>query len=269
MPPRKRAPLRVVPDPEPAESPEPSVKEALAAMRQRKDPKVPTPVPGLKAAKTKVHAREADRMRAQGLVDAPPAKSTDRQVDPDRSAEMRRRQAMLTERLIAEGSVEIQTWHELDEDGNATGRTEQRQRIVRPVPDRRCRATIRRGEWAGNRCLGYAIRGGVVCKIHGGTITNVKKAAQTRLAMAADPAAAKLIHIALRKPGVVDADRIRAITAILDRAGISGAQVVELEVKPWQAILQRVAGQLPGATDENVVELEEGVDYTVEEESGE
>jgi hypothetical protein len=270
MPPRKRAPLRVVPDlptEEPAEEREPTLAEALAELRaNRKGHKQPEPVPGLDPPKTKVHARQAQRMQAQGIIDKAP-RPEPKQVDPERSKRGKLLRAAYMERRRAEGAVEIQTWHELDDEGNATGRTEERERLILPPADRRCRATVRRGEWAGNRCSAYAIRGGTVCKVHGGNTIYAKKAAQTRLSMAADPAAAELIRIALVKKGVADADRIRAINSILDRAGVAGAQTIEVDIKPWQAILQRVAGQIPGATGENVLELEEGVDYTVEDDS--
>lgn len=159
----------------------------------------------------------------------------------------------------ASGVVEVQTWNEMDADGEYTGRTELRERRA-PPPERRCKAIIGNLEWAGNQCTRWTILGGSVCPTHGGSLPEVKKKAQQRLAMAADMATQKLIHIAITKRGVQDRDRIKAITEILDRAGIQGKQTIELEIKPWQQMLQR----LQGKTEEgSTIEAKEGIDFYV------
>src|SRR6266498_3091268 len=89
-----------------------------------------------------------------------------------------------------------------------------------PKDERRCTANARNGEFQKQRCRMFRMKGAPVCYRHGGNIPNVKKAAARRLALAAFPAAEKLIGIALTKRGVKDADRIRAICEVLDRAGI-------------------------------------------------
>lgn len=164
---------------------------------------------------------------------------------------------------IKNGVVEVQTWNEIDESGEYTGHVEQRERYA-PPPERRCNAIIGNLEWAGNRCVKYAVRGANVCGSHGGSLPEVKRAAQQRLAMAADRASAQLIHIALTKRGVADKDRIKALTEILDRAGVQGKQTIEVEIKPWQQMLQRIQGQIEGAG--STIEAIEGVDYFVPEE---
>jgi len=61
-----------------------------------------------------------------------------------------------------------------------------------------------------------------VCRVHGGSAPQVVAAAMRRILMAADPAAAKLIQIALgRKTHPKDA--IMAIRELLNRAGIHSA----------------------------------------------
>lgn len=130
-----------------------------------------------------------------------------------------------------------------------------------PPTEKRCqaRAIGKFSEWQGNRCTMMAIKGGKVCRTHGGKLTNVRKAAANALAMAALPAAQRLIHIALKKRGVADSDRIKAIIQILDRAGVEGRQTIELEIKPWQEVLERVYQKDTGRpiTDEEI----EGEDY--------
>lgn len=148
--------------------------------------------------------------------------------------------------------------------GHEDGRVDKRWRPV-PRDEIRCRAIIRTSTsaWRGNQCCKIRMKGAVVCRTHGGTLPSVKKAAQRRLAMAADPAAKQLIYIALKKPGVEDRDRIRAIIEILNRAGVEGKTTVELEIKPWQAVLQRVYSSMDGSKPEADLELEEGVDFDV------
>ncbi|PSG97484.1 hypothetical protein BRD56_05365 [Thermoplasmatales archaeon SW_10_69_26] len=53
-----------------------------------------------------------------------------------------------------------------------------------PPDDRRCTATNNRGE----RCRKYAIKGGNVCEVHGGSAPQVKKKAGERMREAAAPA---------------------------------------------------------------------------------
>lgn len=138
--------------------------------------------------------------------------------------------------------------------------------VVRWVPpnDRRCKARSigKFAHYQGNRCTMVPIKGGSVCPTHGGNLTTVRKAAQRALATAALPAAEKLIHIALRKSGVSDADRIKALVQILDRAGVEGRSTIELEIKPWQAVLEKVYSEQTGkpVDDEEV----EGIDYDLE-----
>lgn len=139
-----------------------------------------------------------------------------------------------------------------------------------PPDDRRCKARPigKLARWMGNRCSSRAVIGGSVCKAHGGSLPTVRKAAQAALARAALPAAEKLIHIAITKRGVSDADRIKALIQILDRAGVEGRQTIELEVKPWQKVLANVYGQ---ATGEGIGEDEgtEEVDYYLPDEDDE
>jgi hypothetical protein len=136
-----------------------------------------------------------------------------------------------------------------------------------PPEERRCQA---RGigkfsEWQGNRCTMRAIKGGRVCFAHGGRLSTVRKAAQAALAQAALPAANKLVGIALTKRGVSDSDRIRAIVEILNRAGVEGRQTIELEIKPFQEVLQRVYETETGQKALGSGEEEEGVDFWLDE----
>lgn len=166
-----------------------------------------------------------------------------------------------------EGRIEIQTWHERRQTGpnewDYTGRTEKRERAV-PPDARRCTAIHWSGVWIDERCVRPCQHGARVCTQHGGKLPNIKKNAQARLAMAALPAAEKLIHIALVKRGVLDKDRLKAIEMILNRAGIEGRATVEVEVKPWQDMLKAVQAQLPGAASSgDALELIEGEDFEV------
>lgn len=141
-----------------------------------------------------------------------------------------------------------------------------RERRWRPVPrdESRCRAIIKskNNPWHGSQCARTHKKGMTVCATHGGSLPSVKAAAARRIALASEPAAEKLIHMALYKKDVMDADRLRALVQILDRAGVAGKTTIELEVKPWQKVLQRVYGTLRDGESSDL-DLEEGVDYEV------
>jgi hypothetical protein len=256
-PPRKRAPrkLAAVPEPTPEVEPEeaPKRKAPYTIFKER----------GGGIGKNRAHKLEQAKFNhgpdlAPGIFlkhlpsaeQVPPKPTTEPEMDypgtPHRT----------------DGHPEWALLTEFDEDENPIKRSW----VVRWVPpeERRCKArTIgRTARYQGNRCATPAIKGGRVCKHHGGTLTNVKKAAQTALAMAALPAAEKLIHIAIKKSGVSDADRIKAIVQILDRAGVEGRQTVEIEIAPWQKVLERVYADGQDKTIDG--ELVEGEDYEVD-----
>ena len=74
-----------------------------------------------------------------------------------------------------------------------------------------------------------------MCATHGGSAPQVQRAAQVRLLMASDTVAGELVKIALSKKAS-DAVRVQAILAVLDRAGISARQQVEISatVETWE-----------------------------------
>lgn len=92
--------------------------------------------------------------------------------------------------------------------------------------DTRCTARRKNGE----PCRNWAMLGTTVCRMHGGAAPQVRRAAQVRLAMAADPAAARLIEIAndKRMPPAV---RLAANKEILDRANVVGTQQLHVGVE--------------------------------------
>ena len=85
---------------------------------------------------------------------------------------------------------------------------------------RKCTATNRRGE----RCGNYAIRGGNVCKFHGGGAPQVRRKANLRLAALVEPAIATLAKEMVQADK--SADRQRAANSILDRAGFGRTSMV-------------------------------------------
>lgn len=90
----------------------------------------------------------------------------------------------------------------------------------------RCRA---QSKTTGEQCGQPAIRGGAVCRYHGGGAPQVKEAARIRLLMAADLAAGELVRQMMGKgKKLTDADRRAAAIAILDRAGLKPTEKVEL-----------------------------------------
>lgn len=98
----------------------------------------------------------------------------------------------------------------------------------------------------GGPCTRWAILGGFVCPVHGGSTPVVKEAAKNRLMEIADPAIYGLRMVVVdlnaeweRAVGLDDAARVahlmslapslvRAATAVLDRAGFSPAMKLEV-----------------------------------------
>ena len=81
-------------------------------------------------------------------------------------------------------------------------------------------------------CRNYAIRGGNVCRMHGGGAPQVRRRAQERILAAADGAAARLIEFMndRRVPWPV---RLTAARDLLDRAGLNPKTTVAVEVPVW------------------------------------
>lgn len=80
----------------------------------------------------------------------------------------------------------------------------------------------------GKPCKAQAIRGGTVCRVHGGSAPQVVAAARLRILQAADPAAARLVSIALAKGRDKDVEPQVSLTAIrelLNRAGVAARPV--------------------------------------------
>lgn len=165
-------------------------------------------------------AAEKDRARAEARrgVSSDPNAPIDPRKDGAQFGKRAKRSLMIVQH--EDGSVEEQ-W------------------LAAAPDDIRCTGKIKRGPYEGNQCRNPRLLGARVCHQHGGSLPNVKKAAQMRILAAADMAVAKLVDIAVSSTrGTEDPDRIRAILALLDRAGIDGKQTVTIEVKPWQDALQ-------------------------------
>lgn len=100
---------------------------------------------------------------------------------------------------------------------------------------RRCTATAHR---TGERCKAPAIRGGSVCRVHGGSAPAVRKAAKERLLELVDPALVAL-HKVLADNGTDDTVKVRAALGILDRTGFRPGLVVAVEPHDqWSQILE-------------------------------
>lgn len=90
----------------------------------------------------------------------------------------------------------------------------------------RCTARRKNGE----PCRNWAIHGSNVCRMHGGAAPQVRRAAQVRALMSSDRLMAQLIQIAEDQTQSAK-DRLAAIVAVLDRAGIGTRQQVDVDVQ--------------------------------------
>lgn len=80
----------------------------------------------------------------------------------------------------------------------------------------------------GQPCKAKAIKGGTVCRVHGGSAPQVRAKAKQRLLEALDPAAAELVRIAVK--GKNERDRIAAIRELFARAGFGEADRLDVDL---------------------------------------
>lgn len=125
-------------------------------------------------------------------------------------------------------------------------------------PALRCVAHKRNGD----QCRQTAIRGGRVCKKHGGSAPQVIARARVRLQMQTMRMADELLGMALdttldyKRPDV----RLAAIKEVLDRGGLGVHEQIDLNVdpKPFEDLLGKIAGIANMSRDESR-KLREGV----------
>jgi hypothetical protein len=79
----------------------------------------------------------------------------------------------------------------------------------------------------GQPCRSPAIKGGRVCRVHGGSTRHIREAANKRIDELVMPAVSKLRVLMLR--GESHAIQLKAAESILDRAGIVAERKVELD----------------------------------------
>lgn len=109
-----------------------------------------------------------------------------------------------------------------------------------PLPERRCRAHSSR---TGEPCKNAAIKGGTVCRFHGGAAKQVKANARARLENAADLMAKQLLGIALTAES--ESVKLAAIRDALDRSGLKAPSEVVLshgETKPYEQVFDVIGG---------------------------
>ena len=125
------------------------------------------------------------------------------------------------------------------------------------TPSKRCKANART---TGDQCSNPPMMGQEVCRMHGGSAPQARKAAALRLLELADPAITALSEVVKDAPK--DSDRVRAATAILDRAGLGPSSKIELEAKRWEDVVEEVSivndpGDVPPAWRKNRYALPE------------
>jgi len=103
-----------------------------------------------------------------------------------------------------------------------------------------CKAHKKNGE----RCRNAPIKGAAVCRFHGGASPAVRRKAKERLLAAVDPLMADLLEIAHDKRRS-DADRLKAITWALERAGFSARDSTASEPAPWQVLISKIVIEDP------------------------
>lgn len=123
-----------------------------------------------------------------------------------------------------------------------------------------CSANSKR---TGKRCQRMAILGGTVCKHHGGAVPQVKAKARERMEALIAPAIQELQTI-LTKPDTSDADRLRAITLLLDRTGFGPKSEVGVEVKKYEQIAVSIIREIPEQLEEAQIVEDDSDEETIE-----
>ncbi|HWL59748.1 MAG TPA: hypothetical protein VNQ48_02565 [Microbacteriaceae bacterium] len=111
----------------------------------------------------------------------------------------------------------------------------------------RCVYTKRNKE----RCKNAPIKGGTVCRKHGGAAAHIQRKARERLQSMIVPALVELNKI-LVAPGTSDGDKLRAISMVLDRTGYGkeSNHLHTVEVKPWEKTMEAIVVELSGETED-------------------
>ena len=113
-------------------------------------------------------------------------------------------------------------------------------------PNHRNRCTAHKSS-TGERCKNAAIRGGTVCRFHGGAAKNVKKKARERFNDLIDP----MINIAERMvqealDGQLSApDRLGLMKFIADRTGFVPGKNIEVEMPKWEGVMTHIIRSAP------------------------
>lgn len=106
---------------------------------------------------------------------------------------------------------------------------------------RRCTAKANR---TGERCRAPAIKGGVVCRVHGGAAKHVQQAAKERLLGMVEPAMVELRKI-IAKRDTTDADKLRAIQMVLDRTGYGPRSTLAVDTSRFDAFMEGATTSAP------------------------
>lgn len=117
----------------------------------------------------------------------------------------------------------------------------------------RCKYTKRNGE----QCKNAPIKGGTVCKKHGGAAAHIQRKATERLQSMINPALVELNKI-LVAPGTSDGDKLRAVAMVLDRTGFGkGFTVEHTQDKPWEVTMQHIVMEMPEGLDSYPDDIED------------
>lgn len=121
-------------------------------------------------------------------------------------------------------------------------------------PKVRCSAHRKNGD----QCKRWAIVGGNVCPVHGGSAGHVKRKAAARIEASLDRAAIAIVRL-MENADTPPAVKLAAARDLLDRGNLTGKQIVQVEGSaPWQVLLQKIIVR-PTAeelSDQPVVEVE-------------
>lgn len=122
-------------------------------------------------------------------------------------------------------------------------------------PIRRSTQCTARGKHSKLPCRNDAIRGGNVCRMHGGSAPQVKKKAAQRIMEAADDAAGLLVLFMEDSKNDIKV-RTQIAQDLLNRAGFAGKQTISVETPRWEDVASSILVDLGESNADDLPVLE-------------
>ena len=125
--------------------------------------------------------------------------------------------------------------------------------VVTFDPEARPKIRCRAHKKSGDQCRRWAIAGGAVCPVHGGSAGQVRRKAAARIEASLDRAALAIVRL-MEDPDTPPAIKLAAARDLLDRGDLTGRARLQIDGQaPWQVVLSRIVVDGRGMSSGGVV----------------